>query len=112
MKNPFKKYPQPEEDPDSFGNICLQYGYIDHPDLFAALKEQARRSPLLGEVMVSLGMLSDLQRDEIVAEQQKRRATTKAERAAAQQQLQTLSMRKVRTRLATLSQTMLDIAKK
>ncbi len=58
----------PVDDPNSFGNIALQRGYITKADLERALRTQETQAPL-GEVLVGMGVLTELQKEEILHEQ-------------------------------------------
>jgi len=67
-----KKY-DPYTDPDSFGNIAIEKSYITRDELLSALDKQEERLPL-GEILISMGKLTAWQRDEILIEQEKRKA--------------------------------------
>lgn len=63
----------PRQDPLSFGNIALAWGWISESDLDKALGVQEQRKPL-GEILVELGVITPIQRDVILAEQDRRKA--------------------------------------
>lgn len=67
-----KKYTPPQEDPDSFGNIVVEKGYASPEKVQEAVKIQAERLPL-GDILVSMGVLTAYQRDEVLLEQKLRR---------------------------------------
>lgn len=71
----FSKKPKltPHNDPNSFGNIAVELAYVDQKTLKKALELQEGRQPL-GAVLISMGSLTPLQRDEIVFEQRRRQA--------------------------------------
>lgn len=60
----------PAEDPDSFGNLAVEKGYITHDDLQEALSVQ--REPI-GEVLVRLGKLTEEQLECLLLEQRVRK---------------------------------------
>jgi len=68
----------PVIDPDSFGNIALERGWITIEDLQSALQVQEQRRPL-GVILVEMGKLDEMQVEEIVCEQQLRKAHSKDE---------------------------------
>lgn len=63
----------PVEDPNSFGNIAREMGYIDNDTLEKAVQLQERRVPL-GEILITMGVLTLTERDEILFEQKRRAA--------------------------------------
>jgi len=67
-------------DPDSFGNIALEKQYITSDDLRDAIQQQEKRLPL-GEILVLQGKLTLEQRDDILLEQDRRRATSLEDKA-------------------------------
>jgi hypothetical protein len=73
------KIDDPFEDPASFGNIAIELRYIKKEDLLEALKKQEARLPL-GEILVGMGRLTAWQRDQILLEQEARRASTSDEK--------------------------------
>jgi hypothetical protein len=64
----------PTIDPSSFGNIALEWGWLTMDDLQSALLLQEQRRPI-GAILVELGKLDDMQVEEILAEQQRRKAS-------------------------------------
>jgi len=62
--------PHQQEDPNSFGNIAIEKGFITQKELEQVLKLQEAR---LGEILVKEGMLTSDQRDEIFIEQKIRK---------------------------------------
>lgn len=63
----------PAEDPDSFGNLAVEKGYITRDDLQEALTVQTER---IGEVLVRMGKLTEEQLDCLLIEQRVRKGET------------------------------------
>ncbi len=68
---------------DMFSYIALEKRYVTEEDLRAAKDLQESESPL-GEILIRMGKLTPLQYDEIVAEQERRAATSLEERSRAE----------------------------
>lgn len=100
-----RSHPPPSDDPDSFGNIAKELGFIDDLILQRALAAQRAKSPL-GELLVEMGELTEFERDEVILEQRRRRATSKHERALVTQRQQRLRVRRMSARLAVLNNTL------
>ena len=68
----------PTIDPDSFGNIALEWGWLTMDDLQSALLLQEQRRPI-GMILIEMGKLTEMQVEEIVCEQELRKAHGKIE---------------------------------
>lgn len=68
-----KNVVDPFHDPFSIGNLAIVKGYATPEEVRAALKKQEMRQPL-GEILVEDGVLTRIQLEEILHEQQLMRA--------------------------------------
>lgn len=66
------KRKNPYTDPLSIGNLAIQRGYATKEQVLAAVKEQETRLPL-GEILIEHGVLTILQLEELLMEQDIRR---------------------------------------
>jgi len=96
------RYERAAEDPDSFGNIAKQKGFVSDEDLKRALRVQRERAPL-GEILLELKIITELQLEEIILEQDRRRARTAHEKARVAQRTQRLHLKRLNLRLATVA---------
>lgn len=67
------KEPDPFHDPLSIGNLAISKGYATPEEVRSALKKQEQRQPL-GEILVEDGVLTRVQLEELLHEQQLMRA--------------------------------------
>lgn len=88
----------PETDPNSFGHIACELRYANLEDVNRALAAQEARQPL-GDVMVSMGLLTPLQRAEIIFEQRRRHAKTPTAKSCIDLERQSLGLKHVKSSL-------------
>jgi hypothetical protein len=99
-----RKTKDPFTDPDSFGNIAIEKNYLTKEQLQNAVQRQQERLPL-GEVLVQMGLLDDLQKDEILIEQRRRRSFFRTSLAQAELDRQKKVASTIRSSLAELQST-------
>lgn len=96
----FFKHSDPVLVPDSFGSIAVELGYITEHQLRTALEQQPR---YLGDMLVSTGVLTPVQRDEVLAEQMYRRGMSRRKLAHA-------ALHRQRAAVDTLRMSLSDLA--
>lgn len=72
MSDAAKQNLSPEEDPSSIGNLAIEKKYITRQDLDDAVKIQNRKA-YLGEILLAMGKLTQVQLDELLTDQKIRR---------------------------------------
>lgn len=91
----------PAEDPDSFGNLAVEKGYITRDDLEQALTVQTER---LGEVLLRMGKLTEEQLECLLLEQR----TRKGEKISAEE-LRKHERKKLRRRIGAVTNVFEDM---
>lgn len=71
----------PYRDPTSIGNLAIQKGYATAEQVEIALKKQEERQPL-GKILVEQGVLTEVQLDELLIEQEIKRRKLSSREAA------------------------------
>jgi hypothetical protein len=102
----------PYQDPTSIGNLAIQKGYATQEQVTAAIQRQEERLPL-GKILVEQGVLTEVQLDELLIEQEVKRRHLNARQASklwselrrSKMREVTQSFRAVSASLATLVKT-------
>jgi len=98
----FRRIVRGPEDPDNFGNVAVDLGYVTNEDVKKAVEHQKQRLPI-GEILVLLGYMSEWERDQVLLEQDMRRAANNAERASVELRRQGLIITQLKRSLKDMT---------
>lgn len=107
LKSRLRKMLSGASDPDNFGNVAIDLGYVTAEDVQAAIKKQKEELPL-GEILILMEKMDEFQRDQVLVEQSRRRASSNAELAEAELHRQRIIIKQINRSLKDVTDATTD----